>query len=152
MQPIPLRRAVRNSRTSVNSRIRRSRRRYVMETLESRTLLAATIAATVSGNNVDLNWTGDTTADDVTLTYNFNSLYYSFNDPGHTINVSGPDISVLNNGTSDVMIAPSPSPPFIIKSIFFTDGTASGNTYNLQGNFGGPVGIIGPSSGTSPTT
>ena len=148
MQQFSLRRGVRNNRTSLISRTRRCRRRYAMEMLESRTLLAATITATVSGNNVDLNWTGDTTADNVTLTYNFNSLYYSFNDPGHTINVSGPDISVLNNGTSDVMIAPSPSPPFIIKSIFFTDGTASGNIYNLQGNFGGPVGIIGPSSGT----
>ena len=94
---------------SLNSRIRRSRRRYAMETLESRTLLAATITATVAGNNVDLTWTGDTTADDVTLTYDYNSLYYSFNDPGHTINVSGPDISVLNNGTSDVLIAPAPS-------------------------------------------
>ena len=92
MQPIPLRRAVRNSRAFSELPHQAFPPRYVMETLESRTLLAATIAATVSGNNVDLNWTGDTTADDVTLTYNFNSLYYSFNDPGHTINVSGPDI------------------------------------------------------------
>ena len=151
MQPIPLRRGVRNNRASLNSRIRRSRRRYAMETLESRTLLAATITATVAGNNVDLTWTGDTTADDVTLTYDYNSLYYSFNDPGHTINVSGPDISVLNNGTSDVLIAPAPSPPYSIESIFFGDGTASGNTYNIQDNFGRRSGSSGRRLALSPT-
>ena len=137
----------RGTRTQSQRRSRRSRRGF-LEHLEQRLVLNATIAPVVTGQNVALNWTGDTTADNVTLTYDFNTLNYEYSDPGHTIAVT-PDASIVitNNNSSDVEIAPAIT--FSVNQLTFTDGTnvtpVSGNTYNLASpNFGAPIDVIGP--------
>jgi hypothetical protein len=102
----------------------------------------------VTGQNVALNWTGDTTADDVILTYDFNTLTYEYSDSGHTIAVTpNASIVITNNNTSAVEIAPAMT--FSVSQLNFTDGTnvtpVTGNTYNLESpNFGAPIDMIGP--------
>ena len=150
-------------------RARHRRRHLQLEALERRVVLDATIVATstpVSLTTIDvaLAWTGDTTADDVTLTYNAVSPQFTFSDPGHTIYVpSNPNITTYNNDSSSVSIAPNSG--LILKvnitSVSFTDGTTSGtspgtlvtgNTYNLGSSLntsGTSISVIGP---TSPNT
>ena len=68
--------------TRTRRRPDRHRRRALFEGLESRLVLNATIDPVAIGNNVFLEWTGDTTADNVTVTYNFNTFYFTYSDPG----------------------------------------------------------------------
>jgi Bacterial Ig-like domain len=114
----------------------RHRRRALLEDLERRLVLNATIDPVAVGDNVSLEWTGDTTADNVTVTYNLSALTFTYSDPGHTIDVTPNSgvVNIANNGTSAVSIQPV-APPFNIFALDFSD-TVSGNTYNIQSNFG----------------
>ena len=146
-----------------NKRWRQTRdrvRAIQLERLERRLVLSATIGATVNVGNghITLNWIGDTSADDVTVTYDSVSPQFTFSDPGHNIYVpSEPYLSINNNDTSSVSVAPA-TVLFAITKINFSDGTTTGtpsgppvsdNTYNLPTNCPGTaLSVVGPASGT----
>ncbi len=144
----------RGVRAQSQRRVRRSRVVF-LERLEQRLVLNATIVAfpqnSAPGTTVSLNWGGDTTADDVTLS--FASGAYQYDDPGHTITVTAdPSIVITNNNTSDVTVAAATS--YSIGQVRFFDGTnvgpVSGNTYNFAPVISGsaPIDVIGPVAGT----
>jgi Bacterial Ig-like domain len=126
----------------------------VLENLERRLVLNATIDPVVDGDNVYLDWFGDTTADNVTVTYDPNTLFFTYSDPGHTIDVT-PDpgvVDIVNNDSSSVSIAPIA--PYNIYALDFTS-PFGGNTYNIQSNYGtvtGGVNFIGAPVLLSPDT
>ena len=105
-------------------------RRIRLEPLETRLVLDATIVPSVSpSGHITLAWTGDTSADNVTVTYDSISPQFTFSDPGHTIYVqSEPYLTINNNDSSTVSIAPYPIPVnfFEITQIQFSDGTTTG--------------------------
>ena len=147
-----------------NKRRRHTRdrvRAIQLERLERRLVLSATIGASVNiaNGHITLSWIGDTSADDVTVTYDSVSPQFTFSDPGHNIYVpSEPYLSINNNDSSSVSVAPSTTVLFAITKINFSDGTTagtpsgppvSGNTYNLPTNCPGTaLSVVGPASGT----
>ena len=147
--------STRRAKTDRTGRLRKMRRNILLERLEPRIVLDAAVTAIVSDTNVAFDWTGDTSADSLTVTYDDDSLYYTFSDPGHTIDVTpNSSIVIQDNDTGSVQVAPANG--YGVSGISLVDGSnagtpVSGNTYTIgsaSGGLGTGCGVmVGPETG-----